>query len=111
MLPFAVQPPAPPPPARMLVFADEFRFSPSRRTLPAGVLRLQLKNIGEDDHDLRILGPKGGRKGETGIVHPDGLRQIRVTLPRGRYTFFCTVADHAKNGMTFTVTVTRRGRG
>jgi hypothetical protein len=94
----------------MLVFADEFRFSPSRRTVPAGVLRLQLKNIGEDDHDLRILGPKGGRNGETGIVHPDGLRQIRVTLPRGRYTFLCTVAHHAKNGMKFTVIVTRRPR-
>ena len=94
----------------MLVFADEFRFSPSRRALPAGVLRLQLKNIGEDDHDLRILGPKGGLKGETGIVHPDGLRDIRVRLARGRYTFLCTVADHAASGMRVSVTVTRRAR-
>jgi hypothetical protein len=92
----------------MLVFADEFRFSASRRALPAGVLRLQLKNIGEDDHDLRILGPRGGRRAETGIVEPDGLGEIRTRLGRGRYTFFCTVADHAASGMRFTVNVTRR---
>ena len=111
MLPFAVQLPPPPPPARMLVFADEFRFSPSRRTLPAGVLRLQLKNIGEDDHDLRILGPNGVGRAETGMVRPDGLSEIRTRLGRGRYTFFCTVPHHAAKGMRFTVTITRRPRG
>ena len=112
MLPFAVQmPPAPPPPARMLVFADEFRFSASRRALPAGVVRLQLKNIGEDEHDLRITGPKGGSRAETGVIEPDGLGEIRARLGRGRYTFFCTVADHAVRGMAFTVTVKRRARG
>jgi uncharacterized cupredoxin-like copper-binding protein len=89
----------------MLVFADEFRFSPSRRTVPAGVLRLQLKNIGEDDHDLRVLGPSGGLRGQTARLHPGGLGEIRARLPRGRYSYLCTVGDHAARGMKGTFTV------
>jgi hypothetical protein len=94
----------------MLVFSDEFRFSSSRRALPAGLLRLQLKNIGEDEHDLRIMGPKGAPRAETGVIESDGLGEIRTRLGRGRYTFLCTVADHAERGMRFTVTVTRPAR-
>ena len=60
MLAMDVPPPlAPAPPARVLTFADEFRFTTSRDAVPAGVLILQVKNIGEDEHDFRIRGPKG----------------------------------------------------
>lgn len=99
------------PPARILVFADEFRFNLSRATLPAGRIRLQLKNIGEDDHDFRILGPKGGLRAETGIVGPDGLGEITTRLARGRYSYLCTVADHSTRGMRGSFTVTARKRG
>lgn len=95
----------PPPPARALVFADEYRFAFSRKVLPAGRVRLQLKNIGEDDHDLRVLGPRGGLRGETGRVHSGGLGEIRASLPRGRYSYLCTVGDHAAHGMKGTFTV------
>jgi hypothetical protein len=95
----------PPPPARALVFADEYRFDFSRKVFPAGRVRLQLKNIGEDDHDLRLLGPRGGLRGETGRVRPNRLGEIRVTLPRGRYSYLCTVGDHAAKGMRGTFTV------
>jgi hypothetical protein len=91
---------APAPLARVLSFADEFRFNTSRRVVPAGPLLLQVKNIGEDEHDLRILGPRGAVRAETGVVDPGDLGQIRTRLARGRYTFFCTVADHAARGMT-----------
>ena len=67
--------------------------------MPAGPLRLQLRNIGEDEHDLRILGPRGAPRAETGVVQPDEVGQLRVRLPRGRYTLVCTVADHAESGM------------
>ena len=73
--------------------------TPAGCACPPGRLLLQLKNIGEDDHDLRILGPRATARAETGIVGPGGLGKIRATLPRGRYTFFCTVADHAERGM------------
>ena len=95
----------PPPPARALVFADEYRFDFSRKVFPAGRVRLQLKNIGEDDHDLRVLGPRGGLRGETGRVRPGKLAEIRFRLPKGRYSFLCTVGDHAARGMKGTFTV------
>lgn len=107
-VPVAIPPHAVAPPARVLVFADEFFFNASRRTLPAGRLRLQLKNIGEDDHDFRIIGPRGTARAETGIVKPGKLGEIRTTLARGRYTYLCTVADHAALGMRGSFTVTRR---
>lgn len=101
------------PPARVLVFADEFRFAFSRRSFPAGRLRLQLKNIGEDDHDLRVVGPRGGVRAETGVVGSGDLGEIRVRLPRGRYTFYCSLGDHAARGMTgaFTVLPPKRRPG
>jgi hypothetical protein len=115
MLPLAAPPPplvAPAAPARVLAFADEFRFSSSRGAVPAGRLRLQLKNIGEDDHDLRIVGPRGTPRAATGVVRPGRVGQIRVRLPRGRYTLICTVADHEERGMrgTLVVKAVRRGR-
>ncbi len=99
---------APAPPARVLVFADEYRFNPSRRSFPAGRLILQLKNNGEDDHDFRIVGPGGTARAETGVVKPDGLGTIRTRLTRGRYTYLCTIADHAGLGMRGSFTVTPR---
>lgn len=111
MLALAAAPPVPPaPPARVLAFADEFRFGASRRALPAGPVLLQLKNIGEDEHDLRLIGPRGAARAETGVVEPDGVGRFRVRLPRGRYTFACTVADHAARGMVGTLVVTPRRR-
>jgi hypothetical protein len=107
MLAMDVPPPqtAPAPPARMLAFADEFRFDTSRDVVPAGRLILQVKNIGEDDHDFRILGPRGTARAETGVVAPGELGQIRIRLPVGRYRYLCTVADHDERGMQGTLTV------
>jgi hypothetical protein len=111
MLALAAAPPVPPaPPARVLTFADEFRFGTSRRVVPAGPVLLQLKNIGEDEHDLRLVGPRGAARAETGEVEPDGVGRFRVRLAKGRYTFYCTVADHDVRGMTGTLIVKPRRR-
>jgi uncharacterized cupredoxin-like copper-binding protein len=95
----------------VLAVAREFRFGLSRASVPAGPLRLQLRNIGEDEHDLRVVGPHGAARAETGIVLPGRVGQLRVRLPRGRYTLICTVADHAARGMTTALVVRPRARG
>jgi hypothetical protein len=92
----------------VLTFASEYRFTVSRRSVPAGPLRLQLRNIGEDDHDLRIVGPRGGVRAETGKVRPGRVGEIRTRLSRGRYTLICTVGDHEAHGMRATLLVTKR---
>jgi uncharacterized cupredoxin-like copper-binding protein len=94
----------------MLVFADEYRFSTSRTSMTAGILRLQLRNIGEDEHDLRVVGPHGTARAETGIVRPGKIGELRVRLPRGRYTLVCKVADHEGRGMVTKLLVRRRPR-
>ena len=96
---------APAPPARVLAFAREFRFSFSRLRVSAGPVRIQLKNLGEDDHDLRVVDAKGVVRVRTRVLHPDDLGDVRVRLPRGRYRFYCSLADHEARGMAGTFTV------
>ena len=52
---------APPPPARVQVVAQEFRFALSRQTIKAGRAVVELRNMGEDAHDL-VLRRVGGTR-------------------------------------------------
>ena len=93
------QPLPPPPPARrVLVFAREFRFQPSKRVVRPGVVQIQVKNIGEDPHNLVVFN-KEREVARTPIVEPGGLATIRVRLRPGRYTMGCLVHDHFHLGM------------
>ena len=40
--------------ARVQVVADEFHYRLSRIHVPAGPVRIELANFGEDEHDLRL---------------------------------------------------------
>ena len=95
----------PPPPARMLVNAADFLFSGSRKAGPSGRWRLQLRNNGQDEHDLRIRRADGKVIGQIGIVNPNGLGTITVRLKPGTYRLFCGVADHEALGMSLRLIV------
>lgn len=95
----------PPPPARMLVNADEFRFFGSRRAGPSGLWRIQLRNNGEDDHDLAIRRSDGVPIARVPVASPGTVASIRVRLRPGRYTLFCTLAGHEALGMRWPLTV------
>ena len=43
------------------------------------------------------------RKGK--VVRKGGVSTVTIRLAPGRYTYFCSVGDHAKNGMHGTLTV------
>ncbi|MCU0306700.1 MAG: hypothetical protein MUE51_02855 [Thermoleophilia bacterium] len=92
----------------MLVFAREHRLAPSRRTVPAGRLIAQLRNIGEDDHDLVVRDAAGRVRATTGVVRPGGLGRLTVRLAAGRYDLVCTVGGHEALGMRVAIRVTRR---
>ncbi len=64
------------PPARLLAFASEFHLGASRRTAPAGVLVAELKNNGEDDHDLAVRDPRGRIIASTGVVRHGALGRL-----------------------------------
>jgi hypothetical protein len=97
-------------PARLLVQATEFRFTVSRTTLRSGAAIVQLVDLGEDPHDLRLvrLDSRGRAAG--------GVRGIRETLPgatgqwrgrlaRGRWRLFCSLPGHQQAGMRATIRV------
>ena len=100
-----------PAPSNVLVFADEFRLNPSRNTVQAGSVRFQLKNIGEDDHNIAVRRRAANATPTISpLVRPGKLGELTVRLPAGRYVLFCSVADHAARGMQGSFTVTARKR-
>ena len=96
------------PPARLLAFASEFRLGTSRAKAPAGVLIAQLKNNGQDDHDLAVRNPRGQIIAKTGVVEHGALGRLRVRLRPGRYVLVCTIADHEALGMRSVLVVRAR---
>ncbi len=83
----------------MLVNADEFLLNGSRRAGPSGRWRIQLRNNGEDLHDLGIRRADGRVIARMGIVDANGLGSVKVRLRPGTYRLFCGVADHEALGM------------
>jgi hypothetical protein len=69
----------------------------ARRRLGQGLIRLTVRNRGEDDHDLTILA--GSRVVESVFVAPGATGTIRALLAPGRYRLVCTIADHRALGM------------
>jgi hypothetical protein len=92
------------PPARMLVYAQEWSLWPSRTSLPAGQVIVQLWNRGQDAHDLRIrrLGAHGRMVGgaqRLAVTQSGALGQATWRLRPGRYELFCSMPGHLRRGM------------
>jgi hypothetical protein len=94
-----------PAPARALVSADEFTLTLSRPSIRSGAAIIQLVNGGEDDHDLALRRAEGSRTYRIGIVHPGAIGELDATLRPGRFTLWCTLADHRGRGMRATLRV------
>lgn len=98
-------------PARLLVYAQEWSLSPSRATLPAGRVVVQLWNRGMDSHDLRARRLVNGQMvGHTFAVHltrPGQVSTATWTLTPGRYQLYCSLPGHMKAGMHVQITVRR----
>jgi hypothetical protein len=90
----------------MLVYADEFILNGSRRAGPSGLWRIQFRNNGEDDHDLKVRRATGVVVAASRIVRPAGLQTVQVRLKPGRYILFCSISDHELRGMKWSL-VTR----
>jgi uncharacterized cupredoxin-like copper-binding protein len=100
-------------PARLLVYAQEWTLAPSRATLPAGPVVVQLWNRGQDAHDLRVQrmtssGAMVGRIQGVRKTLPGRVNSSRWTLRPGRYMLFCSLPGHMAAGMHVIIRV-RRG--
>jgi uncharacterized cupredoxin-like copper-binding protein len=91
------------PPARLLVYAQEWSLWPSRTTLPAGTVIVQLWNRGQDAHDLRIRhlvhGHMTGRTQGVKLTLSGGLSQATWHLRKGLYMLYCSMPGHYQMGM------------
>lgn len=92
------------PPAPLFVDAREWTVTLSRATVPAGRVAIQLRNAGEDDHDLRLrrLDRRGRPRGparQIPLTHPGAMTEAVVYLAPGRWRVWCTLDGHAAAGM------------
>lgn len=96
------------PPARVQVTATEFELALSRSTLRSGRTIVQLLNLGEDPHDLRLRRVGGTRVYRLPVVLPGEYANLSLRTLPGRYRLWCSIADHRQLGMQATLVV--RGR-
>ena len=92
-------------PARLQVVAREFSLGLSRTTLRAGPAVIELANFGEDPHDLRLQRVGSRHIAGIGVVAPGQRGELSLKLARGRYSLWCSVANHRKLGMRATLLV------
>jgi plastocyanin len=90
----------------------EYRVALYRSRVLPGRVRLNLENLGEDGHDLRVIGPSGDAsavRGTSPEVKPGARYTLKVTLRRrGLYRLVCTLADHEARGMVARLRVVKK---
>ena len=96
-----------PAPSRVQVVAREFSLSLSRLHLHSGTAVIELANFGQDAHDLRVQRIGSSHTAGLGVVSAGGRGDLTVKLAPGRYSFWCSVANHRQLGMHTTLLVTR----
>jgi plastocyanin len=89
--------------------ANELVYNVKTLKAPAGPVRLVLTNRSDLAHNIALRGPRLP-KPRLGKVVGKGRKSVVafVSLPAGRYTFYCSVFGHEAGGMKGTLTVTKR---
>jgi hypothetical protein len=96
-----------PTPARLGVGATEFHLVLSRPSVKAGVVEIELQNMGQDPHDLRMRRVGGTHTFKIPLTKPVARRDVALNLRPGRYRLWCSVADHRALGMQALLRVRR----
>ena len=88
------------------VTAREFYLSLSRPLVGAGGVTIELRNYGEDPHDLEVS-PAGSSRtiASWPELGPGGVQARKVTLAAGSYKLFCAIEGHEQMGMKATLKV------
>lgn len=86
----------------------EFRIGVYRRVVPPGTVRFNIRNFGEDVHNVAVFTVRGSRLGQSVDVAAGHRATLALRLRRpGSYRLVCTTADHARRGMRARITVVR----
>lgn len=93
--------------ARVQVVAKEYSFGLSRLHVKSGPAVIELANFGQDPHDLRLQRVGARHISGIGVVAPGERAELDLKLAPGRYSLWCSVANHRALGMRATLVVTR----
>ena len=86
-------------PTRVQVSVGEYWLTLSRLRVPAGRVKVEIVNYGEDPHDLKLK-RIGGTHTYSISETPSGGRQVRTwRLSPGRFHVWCAASDHRAKGM------------
>jgi hypothetical protein len=96
----------PHPPARLGVTAREWSLVLSRGSLAAGPAIVELQNLGEDAHNLRVerLDGSGGPL-NVPLAEAGEVKSGSASLAAGRYKVYCALPGHDAAGMHATLDV------
>lgn len=96
-----------PSPETLGVQSSEFHLVLSRPSVKAGVVEIELQNVGEDPHDLRVRRVGGTHTFSIPLTGPGKRRSIAIRVRPGSYRLWCSVADHRQLGMQTLLRVRR----
>jgi len=104
--PPAVLPPPPRPLTRLQVVAREWSVVPSKPTLPSGRVVVELDNLGQDPHDLRVERVDSPATGFAFAPARAGSRETQsLQLGSGTWKLYCTLPGHDALGMHALISV------
>ena len=98
-------PGAPTLPRFVSVAAREFSLTLSRPLVGAGTVTIELRNSGEDPHNL-VISPEGTHPlASFSQIDPGTYERRSVHLAVGRYRLWCSLESHEDLGMSTTLKV------
>jgi hypothetical protein len=88
------------------VGAKEFSLTLSRPLVGKGAVRVELRNNGEDPHNL-VVSPEGTHTplASFSTLDPGTYERKSVALDPGRYQLWCSLEGHEAKGMSVTLNV------
>ena len=97
------------PPTPVGVGEREWRIALYRSKVPTGRVKFNVRNFGEDGHNLAIRTSAGRVLGSIPELRPGrtGTLTVRLREP-GRYRVFCSLEGHEAKGMHAVLRVKRR---
>jgi hypothetical protein len=97
------------PPTPVGVGEREWRIALYRSKVPTGRVKFNVRNFGEDAHDLAVRTADGRVLGLLPELKPGrtGTLTVRLRKP-GRYRVFCSLEGHEAKGMRAVLRVKKR---
>ncbi|HEX8207689.1 MAG TPA: c-type cytochrome [Solirubrobacteraceae bacterium] len=82
----------------------QLAYATNAASAPPGALTIRSPNPSSTPHNIALEGP-GVSDAVGDVVQGGGTSEIKATVKKGSYTFFCTVEGHREGGMEGKLTI------